>query len=577
MTPRTLNRPAIWGAVGLLATFILLGFPSLQYGKPLSLSGDHLFMLKTIREMVDGVFRVNERVGAPWGNDNFYFPLFDFSNKAIAWLASRFTSNIFKIAYINYAVGIALIYVFSFWAFVRLGVQHWLAAFGGVVFVASPFLALRSFNHDYLSLYYAVPLGAALPLVVAVSPWRKAKLFILATILVVGTSGVYYAAFTCIFGVLGASMVSARQRSWSPIIVVLGSSVAISVLLLVSTYGPWLPDLFSRTVPAPVGRGGAIVQLYHGMILSDAMRDYANIGMWTSKFAEYLKVSAQPPFSGLIGEGYAPEWPGALITTIILASVVAGPILAVWKPKEDNSSYLVIVLSALLCAFGVAFSVRGGLGYVFNYMIIDGIRAQERALPFLTFYALAMLLVAYSCVLSWNRTAGIVAGPIIAVCLLPGVSIAYRILPTKQAAALAQSDGNVQSLKTMLAAKDAAGLHMILQVPVVFWPESPLVEKFDPYQSFMPYLLSAPGDMTRWSYGLSWYQKGYHDILDATSSMEPGLAARASSFGYDGILIEKAALTPSNLERFTADLHQAGACVLFDDGSRLLMSVKPCS
>jgi hypothetical protein len=95
----------------------------------------------------------------------------------------------------------------------------------------------------------------------------------------------------------------------------------------------------------------------------------------------------------LSGESFAPEWPGALVTTVILASVATAPLVAFAKPRQPSTRQTLIAMSILLISFGVVFALRGGLGFVFNFMIMPGIRAQERIIPFLSFYALVILCV----------------------------------------------------------------------------------------------------------------------------------------------------------------------------------------
>jgi hypothetical protein len=54
-----------WGCAGLIAALVIVGFPWLQFGQPLSLTGDHIaFPLKAVRQVIDGVWRINDKLGA---------------------------------------------------------------------------------------------------------------------------------------------------------------------------------------------------------------------------------------------------------------------------------------------------------------------------------------------------------------------------------------------------------------------------------------------------------------------------------------------------------------------------------
>jgi hypothetical protein len=583
---RKLDQSVLWCCAGLIATLVIVGFPWLQFGQPLSLTGDHIaFPLKAVRQVIDGVWRINDKLGAPWHHDNLYFPLFDLTYTAIAWVASLFTSNVFRVMALIYLVGVSLMFLFSFWAFRALDIPAWLAAIAGVVFTASPFFAFRTYQHIHQALYFAAPLGGAIPFLFLRAQTNRELLkllrspIIIVAVLMAGTCGIYLGAFVSIFCVLGSTMVAVERRSWLPLVAGFGIAILIAATLFLTAYGPWILGFFNGTTPAPPARGGAWAQMYHGMLLSTAMWDYFNLGLWKGNFAEYREMVANSGLAQTPGEAYVPEWPGPFITTVILASLVLAPILPFFKPKERSQSYLILLMSVLLIAFGVVFALRGGLGYVFNYMITPGIRAQERIMPHLQFYALVAICMA--CKLAFTNRGWLrpYIGAALIIGFIPGLQAAWQVLPRKQQQAIGNPAvvENYHSVLAMLRAKDAAGLKAILQFPVVFWPESPPVVSFTVYEHMLPYLVDRRGTKTGWSYGLHWYQSGFQEIRTVMKVDNPDLVARARTIGYDGILIEKAGLTATDREALEKNLGAAGAQVLFDDAKRTLLKVPPPS
>jgi hypothetical protein len=576
---RKFDQPVLWGCAGLVAALVIVGFPWLQFGQPLALTGDHLVHLKSVRQVIDGVWRINDRLGAPWHHDNLYFPLFDLGYTAITWIVSLFTSNLFRVMALLYLVGVALMFLLAFWAFRALDVPAWLASLVGVAFVASPFFAYRTYQHVHLALYLSVPLGAAIPLLLARAQTDGAlrKLLrspiVIVAVLMAGTCGIYYGAFTCIFCVLGSAMVAAERRSLRPLIAGLGLAVLIAGVLFATAYGPWVLGFLDGTTPPPPARGGAWAQMHHGMLLSSAMWDYFNLGLWKGNFADYLERIKSSGLAATPGEAYFPEWPGPLITTVILASLALAPVLGFVRPRERPESYLILLMSVLLIAFGVVFALRGGLGYVFNYMITPGIRAQERILPHLQFYALVVICMAWkllSIKRAWLKSC--IAAALV-ICFIPGMKAAWQVLPRKQQDVIGNPVvmANYHSIFAMRAAKDAAGLRTILQFPVVFWPESPRVESFVVYEHMLPYLVDRRGTKTGWSYGLHWYQSGFQQLRTVMKVDNPDLVARARALGYDGVLIEKSGLTAADREALEKNIGAAGAQVLFDDARRMLL------
>src|SRR5438128_575896 len=96
--------------VGLAAALLLLGFGGLQFGQPISLSGDHIFLLQMIKDAIRGIGIFNEHMGAPLQKNGLYMPFFDGSYKLTIWLLTRFTSNVFLVASLFYLIGVTAIF-----------------------------------------------------------------------------------------------------------------------------------------------------------------------------------------------------------------------------------------------------------------------------------------------------------------------------------------------------------------------------------------------------------------------------------------------------------------------------------
>lgn len=549
----------------------------LRFGDPLSIGGDHLLLLAMVREIASGEFRFNCNLGAPSCNDGLLFPMFESLAKAIIWVVSNLTLNVFSITYILYLLGLSMMFSFSFWALKRLDIQSLPSAIASIAFVTSPFFFFRSLNHDLLSLYYTVPLGASIPLVIAYEADQAGLTkalrspFMIAAVLVAGTGGIYYGLFTCIFVIMGTAIVSARRRDWKPIAAGAVIAVLICGLLVVTTYGPWTLGLLNGTAPPSPYRGGAWAQMFHGLLLSNAMTDYSDIGLWTAESADYLAHVTAPGLGDALGESYTPEWPGPLITTVILASVVLAPILSfAAAPRETGRRYVLISISSALIAFGVVFALRGGLGYVFNYTIISGLRGQERILPFLSFYALFILCASWQWLAErWGCSIAAASGIVLSLCLIPGMYKAYHVLSNRQSGTLANPAirENLSSIQSMLAVKDKFKIATVLQLPVIVWPESPFILQFDPYADLLPWLLDRPDSRTRWSYGLSPIQPQYAALAAIAPDLS-GFVNRATSLGFDAALIEKTAYSKNDIEAIAR--HIRPECVAFDDSLRTL-------
>lgn len=565
---------------GAIACVALFGYFSIKIDQPVRTYGDHMFMLIQIKKIVNGSgWRWEPHLGFPGVQDQLLFPLFDFSHRLISEALSHFTQNIFVIDNLTYVVGIALIFGFSYYAFRLVEIRPWIALVGGIAFTMSLFLVNRSYNHDYLALCYSVPLGAILSLRLA----RQSGSFsvgrqlldktALLTLLVVATSGLYYAFFTCMFLMMTALAKSVSERKVSPALFAVAFSAILFVLLLIFGYGLGVLELAQGRLPSVVRE--PVAQVVYALFLGAGLHVFADAGLWAASFSHYNQVMAT-----IIGEQLL-EWPGIVISSVILISPVLAFILRALPKSEALSTSPLnhIALCAMLISFGIVFAASGGLGFVFNFVVSPIIRAQARILPFLSFFSVVIILLTLQYVVELkNVLLRFGMSVIITSALIASIAPVFGSMAEKQAQYLASpSYTSLQNISAMLARKDSADLHAVLQLPYAAWPETANVKNFALYNHQLPYLLDKPGAATRWSYGLSQSQPLFQEVLNtldvANASIDFG--DRATKLGFDGILLEKLAYSPEEIalieERFAANPR---SCKLFDDAERVLFSLR---
>jgi hypothetical protein len=562
--------------IGLLATYILIGFPHLHFTEPVALDGDHPFLLGMIKDSMNGIGVFNEHLGAPSHKNVLYFPLFDGSYKLLIWILSRFTSNVFLVVNLFYLAGITLMFSSSYWSLRTLNIKSYLASAASIAFVLSPYLARRAFTHDLLVMYYSVPMGATLALLLLQGDVVRKALspFVICAVLLVGTSGLYYAFFSAMFLGLAMTARSFTERSFKPIFVCACIAVVLVLLLLFSAYSyhmwRWLIGGVGLVFPP---KRFVAEQLYHGLLISTALHVYSDLGLFVSRFAEYKTlINAGQGMGALDGEGYLFEWPGAFLTTIILAAPIA--LFAFIGTRTPRWTLVAFCLAFI--TFGLVFAIRGGLGYAFNFLFIGAIRAQERILVFLTFYAI--VIVCLGCESIQRRSYRIAVTAIAGCALLAGIYpvagaySAFQLLPRRQGQFLASKSkqGYRQSIIDVLAAKDVNGITMVLQLPVMQWPEAPPQGVMSGNEHNLPYIFDKIGNKTRWSYGLT---AGQMPPFLAMFAVDAEIPAKAKAIGFDGILVEKTGYTPERAAGLVAALKENGACIKHEDEFRALLSI----
>jgi hypothetical protein len=551
-----------------VAVILLEGVLSINYREPLDISGDHSFLLVQARSMVDGVgFWVNPYLGFPMTENTFYFPQFEAIPKSILFLIAHLGVGPFLIIKLWYFTMLALTGAASYWAFRQFDLRPALAAVGAVAFIVSPFFYFRSVAHDYLALYLSVPFGAALAVQLATSNSTKEMLrrlrspFAIVAAIVVAAGGLYYTFFACIF-ICSGSLVAASQGEWvKPVVVAVTLCAGMAMLMIVGGFGPQVIHILHASQPHRL----ALEQLFHGLSLADGMVPFGKV----IKLRNYYDWRP----SRMVGEGIL-DWPSTVQTLIIFAS----PILlffVVARRASPGTRLAIVGVSAAYITLGIVFASRGGLGFVFNYLVSPDFRGQGRIIPYLAFFAVLISLQWTEMVLERKQVAGYAIPALLLAAMIPSVGA----LSAHQASVLADPAAvvHIASLKTMLAAKDRAGLTHVLELPITKWPEVSPANGFDFYNMQLPFVFDRSEPPTTWSYGASDLDLGYAQFVSAINEKADGVSARAASLGFDGILVEKQPYAPAELNRVRADLHQTGGCVLFEDAWRLLMSIKPCS
>jgi phosphoglycerol transferase len=208
-------------------------------------------------------------------------------------------------------------------------------------------------------------------------------------ILVVGTSGLYYAFFTLMFLAFAGAVASIGQLRWFPVQAVACSAVLIFLLLMFSGYGLDLPLVLSGRYAQP--HREALEQLLYGVDL----RSMATRFDWIKKVAEAITQSAAAVPSPPDREGFG-EWPALPLTLALMIAPLAAAACQLRLRGGDAQGPVSVNLRLIgFCSvciiFALLFGARGGIGFLFNLLVSPEIRAGSRLMPFLNFAAVVML------------------------------------------------------------------------------------------------------------------------------------------------------------------------------------------
>jgi hypothetical protein len=475
-----------------------------------------------------------------------------------------------------YLLAIFFMFTFCYMAMRRLSVRPWLAAAAGIAFVVSPYFKVRSGGHDTLAMYYGVPLGATIALLLGTTDRARLRAtllepFVLFAIIVSAISGLYYAFFTAMFVMVTASARAAMRRE--PAWLIAGAAICgvLLLLLVTSGYSVALGDLITGNVPIPPARL-PMEQLMFGLSMTDAVKPVRDVGLFKQRFDEFMRTA------GPVTEGRGFEWPGLVLGAIILLAPLMLVARVFGEPQRpDDRRGQMSWLSHALITFGLLFAIRGGFGFLFNYFVNPTIRAPSRIIPFLAFYALVVFCLGIERLSEigaprWRT----VAGGLATIGLLASAWPSAQIMSEKQFAYASSGplQENRHSVEALLNAVHEAQIQAVLQMPYVYWPEAEMIRNFSSYDHQIPYVLDRAHATTRWSYGQTWKQPVFAKIDAALADSASTVTEVAKAWNFDAILIEKTAYTPAEIAKLRASAKLDMACDLYEDTLRLLIALR---
>jgi hypothetical protein len=563
---------SLWALYGtsLLVCLGLFGFGSIEPFSLLSSGGDNLFTLTMVKSYMNGDgFRFNSDLGFPGVQDNLYFPSFDFIYRAFLRVSGLFATTVAAPYYLMYLCGVSAMFMASAYSLRSLGFRHVLVVIGAIVYVLSPYFFLRSLAHDFLALYFSVPLGCALALML----WqqdapRLLRLSVLIPVIVVGTSGLYYAFFSALFICFVGIVSAISRRIVRPAGIAIAISAAVFILILLTGFGDGIGDIIRGRIT--LVQRFAFEQLVYGLYLPDAMSLFKGLPFFNRGFANYVAIMPRIwNTTGLF------EWPGLLLSGVIFASVLIATAVGASDAARTRWNGLIFI-SAACIVFGLLYSISGGLGYFFNMFVAPSIRATARVMPFLSFFALAIVLACVETLLEQRtlaaRSLSYVIMAVLIACAVPNIgalAARYRNFNPEW------KPEQINAVMAVLAAKDASRLSRILQLPIVKWPESANVGHFEPYNHQLPFIFDRKGSATKWSYGSSENQPAFNQTTAAVDAgMKDGLGKAVLPLGFDGILIEKSAYEAATVDSIKSNIEAGGSRKVFEDGARVLYALK---
>jgi phosphoglycerol transferase len=528
--------------------------------------GDGLYYAGITKSIIEhGWYFTNTRLGAPLGQVNYDYPLgYDNLNLGAIRLLAWMFRNPFVVNNLFLYLTFPAVFLTSWFVLRRLGFSKPVAWVIGVVYTILPYHFWRADLHLMLAAYYAVPLGALLLYEftdargggtnnrdawreLTAGSWRaraarllRSRWFWIPVIL--GSAGVYYAAFFGFLAIAVGGLTAVRDRDLRRLALPIICTVLVAAVLAINNAPTILYSIRHGSNTGAVERSLGESDIY-GLNVSSLVLPTNN-----HRFPLFrdIKDSLNRESVSPVGD---PEYQAiGLIASLGLVVSIGSVLMGVTKRRSDDRWSALRRTSGELNVLAILLAAIGGFSTIVGLLGLTSLRAYNRISIFIAFFSLVALgalcesWLAHrkSSQLRWSRrfTVGTVAVSL-GVCAIAVFDQAPR-QPLFQAR---------DQVKTRLSS-DRAFAHtierrvgsggMVFELPLMEYPEAKV--SFSAREiAYQTDELVKPSLFTtgvRWSWGA---MKGRPADLTPSFVGRPleGLLPDLAAVGFDGIYIDR--------------------------------------
>jgi phosphoglycerol transferase len=371
--------------------------------------GDGLYYAGITKSMIDhGWYFTNATLGAPLGQINYDYPLgYDNLSLAAIRVLAWISSNPFVVNNLFLYLTFPAVFLTSWFALRRLGFSKAVAWVIGVVYAILPYHFWRADLHLMLAAYYAVPLGALLLYEfigvqsasdsaggawheVSTGSWRtraarllRSRWFWIPVIL--GSSGVYYAAFFGFLAIGAGGLTALRDRDVRRLALPVICSVVVVGVLAINNAPTLVYSARHGANTEAVDRQLGESDLY-GLNVSSLVLPINNHRIPAFRAVkDKLNTESVSP----VGD---PEYQAiGLIASLGLVVSIGSVLMGATKRRSDDRWFSLRRASGQLNLLAILLAVIGGLSTILSLLGLTSLRAYNRISIFIAFFSLVAL------------------------------------------------------------------------------------------------------------------------------------------------------------------------------------------
>lgn len=514
----------------LLFQFLGLGKSSLSIS--FGYEGDGLLNSAIIQTVIEkNSYLQTERLGAPFGQTLYDFPMSDGLNYLFIWLLGALSQSWVFALNGFFLLTYPLVALSAYFAFRKIGVSEIVSAVFSILYAFLPYHLMRGVGHLLLAAYYMVPLLCWVIWDIAGGVWsfegerfRTRRFWTFAAVCFLGSStGVYYAFFAalalCFFSVV--TWINTRHfRNFLAsfaLLAVLGTGTLINLLpIIVHSFQYRTSISTHRLIGESEIYGLKLAQL----ILPRTGHNFPPFALVKDYYNRSIQQVTENDMATL----------GVLGAIGLLVSLGAVFVRVRGRNRE-------LVLLGKINGFLILVATIGGFAVFIGFALTTEIRAYNRVSVFVAFFSLlagGLLLSRWFESLKLTRWGPFLAWVVSIVLLAFGI---YDQVPLNY---------NVSGYAAKMAVdrdffsrveRTAGPNTNVYQLPYVRFPESPPMFHMADYEHLRGYLNTKT---LRWSYGAFKGSEG--DRMIGYLGKEAGTAQFTTDLvlaGYQGVTVNR--------------------------------------
>ncbi|MRN54370.1 hypothetical protein [Paenibacillus monticola] len=500
-----------------LCFFILyLNLHGANLSIPLIYAGDGLLNLIWIKSVLEnGWYLHNTLLGAPFWLDMHDFPMSEGFNFLIIKLMSLFTSNASIVINLFYLLTYPLTAATSLFVMRFMKLRAPIAIVGSLLFTFLPYHYLRGEAHLFLAGYYMIPLITLVIFWVWQGDFNRKKWITSILLLaIVGSSGIYYAFFSCFLLIMVGLIMSFNKRNIKQLLIPICLILVILLVGLINLAPNIIYSFQNGANPEAVKRSYIESEIY-GLKITNLILPVNDhrVGILAKIKDQYNTIAPLNNENTTATLGLV----GTLGFIVLICSLFINNV------RDDLKKLGILNIITLLL------TSIGGIGTLVSIFLTSEIRGYNRFGVFIAFYSILAICILIN---KWKSNyVFLLTLFILIIGIYDQTSTKFNPQNDYMRSEYVSDEEFVNSIENIMPRSS-----MVFQLPYMQFPENGPIFNMGDYDLAKAYLHSKS---LKWSYGAMKGRSQDIWIRNVSNKTTEEMLQTLSFAGFNGIYIDR--------------------------------------